>query len=194
MFKYFVSLFALTFILVCCRKFDSLPQDAYFEPLTISWDENGTTHSFKVGENALYSRSFTVLNSEENRVFIYEFYINHNNFIRISFASEKSGVQIEQDLEELFQPDKEIFFETTDYISTGKTVIEFIENRTITASSITPLNLQKKIKILQSRKVQISNKFYYEAEISFTCILKKVSDNSTQTLNNGKAKIAIRYK
>lgn len=194
MLKYSISLFALFFILVSCRKFDSLPQDAYFEPLTISWDENGTTHSYKVGENALYSRSFTLLNSEENRVFVYEFYISHNYFIRLSLASPKSAVQIEQDLEELFKPNREIFFETIDYISSGKAVIEFLENRTITASSITPLNVQNNIKILQSKKVQISNKFYYEAEISFSCALKKVSDNSTQNLNNGKAKIAIRYK
>ncbi|GCD76581.1 hypothetical protein JCM31826_00630 [Thermaurantimonas aggregans] len=194
MFKYFASILAYIFLSFSCRKLDSLPQDAYFEPLTISWDEDGISHRYKVGENALYSRSFTVLNSDENRVFVHEFYINDNNFIRISLASEKSAVQIEQDLEELFQSNREIFFETVDYISSGKSVIEFLENRTLTASSITNLNLQNKIKILQSRKVQISNKFYYEAEISFSCTLINVSDNSTRTLNNGKAKIAIRYK
>lgn len=189
-----ISAFSVLFLtLFACRKYDSLPQDAYLEPLTISWDENSTSHSYKVGENALYSRSFTLLNSDENRVFVYEFYISHNNFVRISMASEKSPESIEKDLEQLFRPGKELFFETQEYISSGKVVIEFLESRNLVASSITPHNFENSITVMQARKVQISDRSFFEAEISFACTLVNTSDNSTRQLSNGKAKIAIRF-
>lgn len=177
-----------------CRKMDNLPQDAHYQPLSISWEENNTVYQYQVGKNALFSRSFVTINSDGHRVFVYDFYISAASLIRFSIQSDTILDQIEADLQQTLESDRLIPFNVSDHTRPGKASIEFIYGSMVHRTSNIPQNAENFIHVEKLKRVEISEKSFFQADITFQCILKNLSDETLSELKNGRGQIAFRYK
>lgn len=190
----FFFIFFLTITTTSCRKSESFPDDALYQPLMLSWEENNAVHHFKVGENALFSRSFVILNHDGYRIFVYDFYKTNDSYIRISLTSEELIEDVEVDLENTLRKGREIMFNINDHETPGKVAIEFFVNQEVRRTSKIAENSQMHLKISNLKKVWISERQFFEADITFNCFVRNQSDGTISELKNGQGKIAYRYK
>ena len=173
---------------------DRLPNDAVDYPLILSWEEDNTLRNYQVGKNALYSRSFVMIDPNGYRIFVYDFYIAEESFIRFSLVSEEVNENVEADLEQTLRKGREIPFNSTKTLSPGTVAVEFIENHHVYRTSNIEENTEKYLTLLDVKKMQVSEKYFFEANISFGCFIQNLRDSSITTLKNGQGRIAYRYK
>ncbi|MFN3951559.1 MAG: hypothetical protein ACK4KT_04035 [Thermaurantimonas sp.] len=173
---------------------DPLPGDAIDYPLILSWEEDSVSHSYQVGKNALFSRSFVLIAPDGYRIFVYDFYITNDLLIRFSLVSDEINENVEADLEQTLRNGRAIPFTSADTLSPGTVAIEFIENNQVFRTSNIADNQEKNLTLLNVKRIQISEKYFFEASISFGCFIQNLRDNSVTELRNGQGRIAFRYK
>lgn len=184
------------FILISsgCQKMDRLPSDAIDYPLMLTWMEDNTIRHYQVGKTALFSRSFVLLNPEGFRIFVYDFYITRESIVRFSIISEEAIEDVETDLERTLENGREVPFNAGQPPSPGTVSLEFIENNHVYRNSNISQNSEKRLKILDVKKINLSQKHFFEATILFECFIENLQDNSISEIRNGQGRIAFRYK
>jgi hypothetical protein len=184
----------LAFLANSCSKKDSLPDYAFVIPLYLKWNINGIEYEYRVGENAMFSRSFVLINSDGNRKFVYELHLDGNEFFRITFFSKKNTERPEKDLVHLLNSSEGLPFKTSSGNHPGSVLIEMFASEQLTKSTEIALNEDKKLLTISLRDFTVSEKKYIEAEIRFSCFLISVNDSSLAEITNGEGLIAFRYK
>lgn len=198
LFLNFVKRKFFSILLICltfsCTKKDSLPEFTFTFPLYLKWKIDDIEYEYRVGENALFSRSFVLPNGNGSRKFVYELHINEAEFCRISFLSTNTSEKPEKDLMNLLNTTEGLPFKTASNDQPGSVLIEMFAADRLTNTTEWSLNNENKLIIKSLRDFSVSGKRYIETEINFSCYLLSVKDSSIAEVTNGEGLIAFRYR